>query len=82
MSIAETPGPRLQPKLNKDDPGRHFDNYLCICQYGHCRSVALARVLHGYHINAVAMGAGIVSVALFVVLILWIRCDINKHRGK
>jgi hypothetical protein len=24
----------------------------------------------------------IVSVALFVVLILWIRCDINKHRGK
>lgn len=31
-------------------------NFLCVCQYGHSRSVALARVLHqrGYH--AVACG--------------------------
>lgn len=31
-------------------------NWLCICQYGHSRSVALTRVLHGKKIPAVAAG--------------------------
>lgn len=31
-------------------------NWLCICQYGHSRSVALTRVLHGKRIPAVAAG--------------------------
>lgn len=31
---------------------------LCICEYGHSRSVALARVLHGRKIPAVAIGRG------------------------
>lgn len=30
--------------------------YLCICQYGHSRSVALARLLHGMGQGAVAIG--------------------------
>lgn len=30
--------------------------FLCICQYGHSRSVALCRVLHGKGIPAVAAG--------------------------
>ena len=30
--------------------------YLCVCQYGHSRSVALARVLHGCGETAVAIG--------------------------
>lgn len=30
--------------------------FLCICQYGHSRSVALCRVLHGKAIPAVAAG--------------------------
>lgn len=32
--------------------------WLCICQWGHSRSVALARVLHGRGEAAVAIGAG------------------------
>lgn len=32
--------------------------FLCICQYGHSRSVALCRVLHGLGHSAVAIGAG------------------------
>jgi hypothetical protein len=31
--------------------------FLCICQYGHSRSVALARVLHSMKQSAVAIGA-------------------------
>ncbi len=31
-------------------------NYLCVCQYGHSRSVALTRVLHHHNIPAVACG--------------------------
>mgnify|MGYP003442208706 FL=1 len=31
-------------------------NYLCVCQYGHSRSVALARVLHHNGVSAVAVG--------------------------
>lgn len=30
--------------------------FLCICQYGHSRSVALARLLHGLGHEAVAIG--------------------------
>jgi hypothetical protein len=30
--------------------------WLCVCQYGHSRSVALARVLHGCGETAVAIG--------------------------
>lgn len=30
--------------------------FLCICQYGHSRSVALCRVLHGKNLPAVAAG--------------------------
>jgi hypothetical protein len=30
--------------------------WLCICQYGHSRSVALTRVLHGKQVGAVAVG--------------------------
>lgn len=30
--------------------------FLCVCQYGHCRSVALARCLHSRKLNAVAVG--------------------------
>lgn len=30
--------------------------WLCICHYGHSRSVALARVLHGQKLPAVAAG--------------------------
>lgn len=32
--------------------------YLCICQYGHSRSVALARVLHSFKQEAIAAGVG------------------------
>lgn len=32
------------------------DNYLCVCQYGHSRSVALTRVLHSFGRPAVAAG--------------------------
>lgn len=31
-------------------------NYLCVCQYGHSRSVAMARVLHHNRVSAVACG--------------------------
>lgn len=31
-------------------------NYLCVCQYGHSRSVACARGLHGRGVVAVACG--------------------------
>jgi hypothetical protein len=30
--------------------------FLCVCQYGHSRSVALCRVLHGLGLQAVACG--------------------------
>lgn len=30
--------------------------FLCICQYGHCRSVAMCRVLHSKGLSAVAVG--------------------------
>jgi len=30
--------------------------YLCVCQYGHSRSVALTRVLHMCHVEAIAVG--------------------------
>lgn len=29
---------------------------LCVCQYGHSRSVALSRILHHRNISAIAMG--------------------------
>jgi len=32
------------------------DRVLCVCQYGHSRSVALARFLHSQNIEAVAIG--------------------------
>ena len=32
--------------------------FLCVCQYGHSRSVALCRVLHSRGIGAVAVGVG------------------------
>jgi hypothetical protein len=32
--------------------------FLCICQYGHSRSVALARVLHGMGYEAIPIGYG------------------------
>jgi hypothetical protein len=32
------------------------DRVLCVCQYGHSRSVALARLLHAQNIQAVAVG--------------------------
>lgn len=31
--------------------------YLCICHFGHSRSVAIARALHGRGLSAVAIGA-------------------------
>lgn len=30
--------------------------FLCVCQYGHSRSVALARRLHSRHVPAIACG--------------------------
>lgn len=39
-------------------------NYLCVCQYGHSRSVALARVLHGLGRSAVACGWGTAGTGL------------------
>lgn len=30
--------------------------FLCVCQYGHSRSVALARRLHARHVPAIACG--------------------------
>jgi len=38
--------------------------FLCICQYGHSRSVALARVLHGRGHQAVPVGAGTSPAAI------------------
>jgi len=32
------------------------DRVLCVCQYGHSRSVALARLLHSQNIQAVSIG--------------------------
>lgn len=32
--------------------------YLCVCQYGHSRSVALCRVLHAKGQQAIAVGLG------------------------
>lgn len=37
------------------DPALRF---LCVCQYGHSRSVALARRLHARHVPAIAAGVG------------------------
>lgn len=42
-------------------------NYLCVCQYGHSRSVALARVLHGCRQTAVACGHATAGTALPVL---------------
>lgn len=41
--------------------------FLCICHYGHSRSVALCRVLHGMGINAVAAGTGTAGTAIDVL---------------
>jgi hypothetical protein len=38
--------------------------FLCICQYGHSRSVALARRFHHRGIEAVACGAGTAKSAI------------------
>lgn len=39
-------------------------NYLCICQYGHSRSVGLARLLHGLGQPAVSIGIATCGTAL------------------
>lgn len=39
-------------------------NYLCICHYGHSRSVAMVRALHGLGHEAVACGVGTSPSAL------------------
>ena len=43
-----------------------FENLrvLCVCQYGHSRSVALARELHHRNVAAVACGVGTAGSAL------------------
>lgn len=41
--------------------------FLCICQYGHSRSVALCRVLHGKGFPAVAAGFGTSGDAIAVL---------------
>ena len=37
-------------------PFTHSDRVLCVCQYGHSRSVALARLFHAHNISAVSIG--------------------------
>lgn len=44
-----------------------MSKWLCICQYGHSRSVALARRLHRRGIPAVAAGAGTSEDAISVL---------------
>lgn len=44
--------------------------FLCICQYGHSRSVAMARMLHGMGHEAVAVGYG-TAVSAFRPLGEW-----------
>ena len=41
--------------------------FLCVCQYGHSRSVALTRVLHGRGYHAVAVGVGTAGTAFPVL---------------
>lgn len=55
-------------------------NFLCICQYGHSRSVALTRVLHGLRQNAVAIGWA-TSGAAILPLAEWAThiCLVDGH---
>lgn len=41
--------------------------YLCICQYGHSRSVAMCRELHRRKLEAVACGYGTAPSAIAVL---------------
>lgn len=56
---------------------------LCVCQYGHSRSVALCRVLHARKFNAVAVGVGTAGGAL-AVLAAWADaiCVLEPHFGQ
>lgn len=38
--------------------------FLCVCQYGHSRSVALCRALHARNMRAVAAGTATAGIAL------------------
>lgn len=46
---------------------------LCVCQYGHSRSVALARQLHGRKVAAIACGVATAGPWLFPL------CDWASH---
>lgn len=47
------------------------ENYLCVCQYGHSRSVALCRVLHHVKQQAVAVGFQTAPAALISIARTW-----------
>lgn len=47
--------------------------FLCVCQYGHSRSVALARRLHARHVPAIACGVATAGPWLFPL------CDWASH---
>lgn len=48
-----------------------MNSFLCICQYGHSRSVACARALHIRGYSAVAAGAETCGSAIRNGLALW-----------
>lgn len=45
--------------------------FLCICTYGHSRSVAMARVLHHNSLQAVAMGTATAGQQAFDLMTDW-----------
>lgn len=57
---------------------------LCICQYGHSRSVALCRVLHGRGFKAVAAGVstagdGLAHIAAWADVICVLQPSFSAH---
>jgi hypothetical protein len=50
--------------------------FLCICHYGHSRSAALVRVLHGRRHEAVCAGAG-TSPSVLPALVQWADVVVN-----
>lgn len=46
-------------------------NFLCVCQYGHSRSAAMVRVLHGRGHAAVALGVGTATPKIMNILSDW-----------
>lgn len=50
--------------------------FLCICHYGHSRSAALVRVLHGRGHEAVCAGCG-TSPSVIVPLVRWADVVVN-----